>query len=460
MTNFLLPKKEFLASLIPLMEAGGCDGTALYVDDATLAVNKDATSLDVARTRDQGVKLRVYDGQQWHDRGISGWRPKELRKAAQTLGAIKRQRGGVRLEEPEPADADYVALGKTDAASVPVKEKLRRVEDTHKRLMAASGKLVNARIYYDEMRETKIFVSRHRRLSQTIGGCLTVLMPFINAADGELRYHYDSVFGHGWEATELSDKKLKKIARFAERIATAERLKPGKYLCLLTPAMSGLLAHESFGHGMEADTVKKGRAKAAEYIGKRLCSPKVSIADGPFQPGRHGFYFFDDEGMGATKTLMINKGIVNRPLTDAYWAARLKVPRSSNGRLESWDHKVYARMTNTYFEPGTSSRKEMLARIKDGLYLHYSSGGMEDPKGWGIQIQGVVAERVKDGKLTGDLYYEAGMTGYLPDVLNNILLVSKEFDIPGTGRCGKGHHDWVRVSEGGPYLLIKNVVLS
>jgi TldD protein len=67
---------------------------------------------------------------------------------------------------------------------------------------------------------------------------------------------------------------------------------------------------------------------------------------------------------------------------------------------------------------------------------------------------------VTNGKPTGQLFYEIGMTGYLPTVLKNIEAVSSEFDIPGTGRCGKGHHDWVRVSEGGPWLLIKDVILS
>jgi TldD protein len=136
------------------------------------------------------------------------------------------------------------------------------------------------------------------------------------------------------------------------------------------------------------------------------------------------------------------------------------VPRSSNGRAESFDHKVFSRMTNTFFEPGKGSKDAMLRRIKDGLLLHSSSGGMEDPMGWGIQIQGITAEEVKGGKPTGRLFYEAGMTGFLPDVLKNIRAVSKEFEIAGAGRCGKGHHDWVRVAEGGPYLLIDEVVLS
>jgi TldD protein len=454
-------KKTFLASLIPLLEAKKCYGDALYLHDEILGVNRDNTSIDVARQTDEGVKLRVFDGERWHERGVSGWDLNALKKAAMVLGKVTKKKTKVKLDIPEePLDADYKALGKTDPHTIPLEEKISKVKELHKQFLSTSKRLVNARVYYDEMRETKIFVNRYRKLSQEISGCLLVLVAFVQSKDGDLRYHYKTLFDHGWERAKVSKKELKEVATFAERVAKAEKLKPGKYTCLLTPGMTGLLAHESFGHGMEADTIHKGRAMAADFFGKRLASSEVSIADGPMIPGTHGFFFFDDEGFLATKTLMIKKGVVNLPLTDAYNAAALKVPRSSNARCESFDRKVFARMTNTFFEPGTASKDAMLKSVKDGLILHESSGGMEDPKGWGIQIQGVIAEEVKRGKPTGKLFYEAGMTGYLPDVLKNIKAVSKEFEVPGTGRCGKGHHDWVRVSEGGPWLLIDEVVLS
>ncbi len=454
-------KKDFLAKLVPLLEQGGCYGDALYLREESLGVNKDNSSTDIGRQTDEGVKLRVFDGERWHERGLSGWNGEALQQAAKALGKHKEKRTRVRLELPkEPLDADYKALGEQDPATVRLTKKIATVKAIHARFLDLSKRLVNARIYYEEMRETKVFANRHRKLSQEISGCLIILVAFIKSDEGDIRYHFKSFYDHGWECVAVTDKELKEINRFSEKVARAEKLAPGKYHCLLTPQMTGLLAHESFGHGMEADTILKGRAQAKEWLGKRIASTKVSIADGPLEKGAHGFFFFDDEGWLATKTLMVDKGVVNRPLTDAYSAARLGVPRSSNGRAESFDHKVYARMTNTFFEPGPDAKRDMLARIEDGLILHNASGGMEDPKGWGIQIQGVIAERVKNGRPTGKLYYEIGMTGYLPTMLKNIQAVSKEFSLPGTGRCGKGHHDWVRVAEGGPWLLVKDVILS
>ncbi len=59
---------------------------------------------------------------------------------------------------------------------------------------------------------------------------------------------------------------------------------------------AGFLAHEAFGHGVEADMIVKERARAAHYLGRMVASPLVSMIDDPSLEGLNGFYFFDDEG--------------------------------------------------------------------------------------------------------------------------------------------------------------------
>ena len=141
-------------------------------------------------------------------------------------------------------------------------------------------------------------------------------------------------------------------------------------------------------------------------------------------------------------------------------AKKLNVPRSANGRCESFDHKIYARMTNTLFGRGTHSLKEMMKNIKDGIMLKGRGGGMEDPKGWGVQIQGIFAQRIKNGRLVNEYYDDVGITGYLPEILGNIKQVSREFSTKDVGHCGKGHKEWVDVSTGGPYLRIEKIDLA
>ena len=60
-----------------------------------------------------------------------------------------------------------------------------------------------------------------------------------------------------------------------------------------------------------------------------------------------------------------------------------------------------------------------------------------------------------DGKLTGKIVSPVVMSGYVIDLLNSISAVSRDFEIIGSGSCGKGYKEWVRVSDGGPYLKAK-----
>ena len=47
------------------------------------------------------------------------------------------------------------------------------------------------------------------------------------------------------------------------------------------------------------------------------------------------------------------------------------------------------------------------------------------------------------------------MSGYVIDLLKSISAVSDDFKIHSGGSCGKGYKEWVRVSDGGPYMKAK-----
>ena len=109
-------------------------------------------------------------------------------------------------------------------------------------------------------------------------------------------------------------------------------------------------------------------------------------------------------------------------------------------------------MTNTYFEAGADKVEDMIASVKDGLLLCEPSSGMEDPKNWGIQCMVSYAREIKDGKLTGRIFSPIVLTGYVPDLLKSITMMSDGLELGGGGMCGKGYKEWVKVSDGGPWI--------
>ncbi|MDP2992981.1 MAG: TldD/PmbA family protein, partial [Deltaproteobacteria bacterium] len=285
----------------------------------------------------------------------------------------------------------------------------------------------------------------------------TQAVAFVVMCNGERasQLHTGHAYQGGYEHAALPEEKLDKLITDCASILYAERLNPGYYDCVFSPAFAGMFAHEAFGHGMETDMFLKRRARGAGYLNKQVASPLVNMFDSPALPGQAASFFFDHEGQPASETQIIENGILKSGLTDLNSALRLNLRRTANGRRESFTHKVYARMTNTYFGPGKNSLEEMLKDISFGYLLEHPSNGMEDPKGWGIQLEGYYAEEIRDGQLTGKVYSPVIVTGSVPELLKSITMVGDKMEIGGLGMCGKGHKEWVKVTDGGPYLRLK-----
>jgi TldD protein len=281
-------------------------------------------------------------------------------------------------------------------------------------------------------------------------------MILVVVTDG-MKVQYDWIGKDGTGGLELvvtSDQELRDLCDRAVALLTAEKVPPGVYDVVTCPDVSGVIAHEAFGHGVELDMFLKGRARSREYLDRVVASPLVNILDDPSYRGGHGTYFFDDEGQLASPTYIIRDGIFRQGLSDLYTSHALGAPHTANGRRETFERKSYVRMSNTFFARGSTPVEELFARVERGVYLNKTSSGMEDPKGWGMQVTSQYGEEILHGKLTGRLFAPVGITGYVPDILQSVSAVGSDFAMTG-GTCGKGHKEWIPVSSGGPHLLLK-----
>ena len=276
---------------------------------------------------------------------------------------------------------------------------------------------------------------------------------------GRNEYGYEGVSGLcGPEIFVQLKDKVHKCADTAETLLQAERIVPGVYDIITSPEVTGLIAHEAFGHGVEMDQFVKNRALGKDYINKRVGSDLVTMHEGALCAQNVTTYAFDDEGVLAGDVTEIDHGILKTGICDALSALRLGTKPTGNGKRENFEHKVYTRMTNTIFDSGTDKVEDMIASVKYGYLLEGMESGMEDPKHWGIQCVIKMGREIKDGKLTGKVVAPVLMTGYVPDLLGNISMVSDDREVFGNGGCGKGHKEWVKVADGGPYLKTKGVL--
>jgi len=425
-----------------------------------------------------GIRISVWDGATFHsvatsrldDRDHLMRLTRELveplsnaeHRAPNTEVLLPDFEAGVAQSGPD-LDRHFRSEFAEDPARVTTRERqevCRRVFDL---VRSVDARIVAPRVMCNYAREFRLFCNRRRLLSSDISNVSLSLVPI--ATDGKKQVmNYAAFHGPGHEATRVPEGTIREEAELAVRHLSADKVPPGEYRVILDPDLAGTLAHESFGHGCEVDALMRGAARAALYIGRRVGSELVNLVDFGGLPGRNGSIFFSDDGVLADEPAVLVKDGVLMPtlMTDlySYLHMRDRLPGlrlSANGRLEAYDHPIYARMTNTYFLPlppekGKVSKEELIAESGDAILVEQLTSGMEDPLGWGVQLQALRGREIKAGKLTGRLFYQVGMTGYVPEVLASVDGLTSELEVSSGGSCGKGHKEVVRVSTGGPFV--------
>jgi TldD protein len=401
-----------------------------------------------------GTVLSAFDGQTTSERAVGGFALEPLHKAVGDL--VQATRFADYRPPAEPArNGDFVTPMQIDPMELSVQDKLDRCRELHRRVKDRDPRITNAQVRYTEWNQHAVFADRSADLAQRVQRVHLFVVVIVAGPEGQVRYDWETKSGTGgWELLTFTDQEIQIVVDRALALLTAERIQPGEYQIITHPGVSGTICHESFGHGVETDMFLKERARAAHFIDQTVGSNLVNIADDPGYAGAYGSYFFDDEGRMAGPTQIVEGGVFRRGITDLYSANALGVPRSANGRRQDFGRKAYARMSNTFFGPGTSSLEEMLAQVDHGVYLDKWYSGMEDPQGWGIQVSCHYGHEIKGGRITGRMFAPIGVSGYVPDVLQSITAASREMMLDG-GTCGKGNKEYVQVASGGPHLLLR-----
>jgi TldD protein len=452
--DFPGPLTDLFASLVADLEKKFPYASALYSSTAGITMRRDRNGKGVSESPfgTSGVTLRVFDGRVFHEAAVGGTDRDALRAAAKSLRAeVTLAPDRMRIERLPAHSEVWRTPMRVDPDAMSLAERMARLDREFERGNWDDPRIRSVAVTTSTDRTRRVFVDRTRRLaseSMMIGHTL-IVFGFDQGRPGFAFVR--NVAQGGLELAELSEAQIERSRSETVEMFGASAVPAGEYEVILAPEVSGLLAHESFGHGVEMDQFVKDRAKARQFLGKKVAADIVTLYDDPSVPGPRGSYPFDDEGMLAAPTKIIEAGMFRQPLTDLASATQLGVARTPNGRSQGWNRKVYPRMSNTFFAAGSSTKDEVLASLEDGLYLEGFRNGIEDPQGWGIQFTASRAREVKGGRFTGRVFTPATVTGYVPEILSNITVMADDLrHEPGT--CGKGFKEFVPVSSGGPHL--------
>jgi len=233
----------------------------------------------------------------------------------------------------------------------------------------------------------------------------------------------------------------------------------GEMPVVLGPGWCGVLLHEAVGHGLEGDFNRKGTSAFSGRIGERVAAPGVTVVDDGAIGQRRGSLTIDDEGTPTGRTVLIEDGILKGYLQDRLNARLMGMQPTGNGRRESFAHAPMPRMTNTFMLAGTDDPRELVGRVKDGLYAKSFGGGQVDITSGKFVFSCTEAYRIRGGRIAEPVK-GATLIGDGPTVLTKIRGIGNDLALDeGVGICGKGGQS-VPAGVGQPTLLIDGLTVG
>jgi len=217
------------------------------------------------------------------------------------------------------------------------------------------------------------------------------------------------------------------------------------------------MVHEAIGHGLEADLAQAGMSVYSGKLGTEVASSLVTVVDDATIPHARGSYPFDDEGIPAGRTVLVENGILKRYMYDRLSAMKDGCESTGNGRRESYRAKPIVRMTNTLIVPGESSPESIIREVGRGLFVRKMGGGQVNT------VTGDFVFEVSEGYLiengvVGESLRGATLTGNGPEVLKKVTKIGNDLGF-GIGTCGK-EGQGAPVSDAQPTLLISEITVG
>ncbi|HBG66105.1 MAG TPA: TldD/PmbA family protein [Treponema sp.] len=247
---------------------------------------------------------------------------------------------------------------------------------------------------------------------------------------------------------------LEERARILDFARNNVPVEPGEYVCVLSPSVTSVFTHESFGHKSEADFMLNDKKLREEWtMGKLVANPKVSIVD-EGDTLHHGYCPYDDEGNKKKDVWLIKDGILSGRLHDAKSAAALGEEPTGNARAQDYNCTPMVRMTNTYMAAGKDDPEEIVRGVKDGVYVYDCNYGTGQST---FTIQPQKCYRIRDGKLAEPLHVNV-VTGSVFQTLFDIDAVGTDLKFfSGTcGKCGQS----LPTAIGGPTIRVKKLMVN
>ncbi len=450
--------------LAEALSAGG-DFADLYFEySTTTSITLDES---MVKSASQGISagcgVRVLSGERTGYAHTDDLAPEKIVRAARTAALIARGPALQTVQSFGESKGHQLYQVSSPSVDAEIAAKLALVQRADQAARAFDPRIVQVRASYaDELRQIMVVGSDGTYGSdvQPLARCSVTCI----AKSGDISARGSSG-GGGRVGIDyfVTEKPAEGFAREAARQAIvqldAREAPAGEMPVVLGPGWPGILLHEAIGHGLEADFNRKGTSAFTGLIGKRVASEKCTVVDNGTLPSRRGSLNMDDEGSPTQETVLIEKGILKRYLSDKLSSRLMDLPDTGNGRRESYANIPMPRMTNTYMLSGEDNPEDIIRSVGRGVYAANFGGGQVDITSGKFVFSASEAYLIEDGKITAPLR-NCTLIGNGPDALTKVSMVGSDLALDeGVGVCGKEGQS-VPVGVGIPTLKLDSMTVG
>lgn len=458
MKNFNLDHDKILKKTL----SGGGDYADLFIESSHLtAVQLEADKIERAQMGiDSGAGLRLISGERTIYAYTNEITQPSLLELAESLSSALKSHGAAEVKKPETIKGKPPGEIKTDPAGVSLEEKVKLAIEANNAARKTDKRVRQVRVNFgDGRREIQIATSDGRLVEEV--RIQTVFLVHVVAADGDVvQTGYEPV--GGTRGMELFDEHPPEgVAETAARRAILMLDSPpapaGRMPVVLSSEAGGTMIHEAVGHGLEGDLAGEGLSVYSDRVGQKIASELITVVDDATVPGARGSFAYDDEGIPAQKTVLIERGVLKGYMQSRLSAKKTGAESTGNGRREDYRRRPIVRMSNTMILPGKSSPGEIIRSVEKGLLVRKMGGGQVNTVNGDFVFEVTEGYLIEKGQ-RGEPVRNASLIGNGPRILMEIDMVGTDLGY-GIGTCGKDGQG-VPVADAQPTLRIPRITVG
>jgi TldD protein len=282
----------------------------------------------------------------------------------------------------------------------------------------------------------------------------------------------------GWESIDMDhfSENAERIVKEMNQVLVADNCPKDDRSVILLPGIMFLQTHETIGHALELDRIlgyelayAGGSFVTLDDFGElQYGSEKLTARADATLPNSPGSFGFDDDGIPAQNTVLIDKGILVGAITgrqmveEANAKARKRIFEESGGanRATSFYRVPIERMTNINIDPGTDGTlDDIVKNTERGIIL-------DGEKSWSIgsnreqfHFATEIGWLVEDGQIT-DVVKNSTYKDDTIHFWNALSAVGNEstWEMQFVDNCGKGQPNQImQLGHGVPICKFDNV---